>query len=457
MNLLIVKYMANKKKVRQYGTQKVTYGDGVVFSYKKKTRPGFDVWINKAVNPTIYRRIGASSTLLYQTGKDGRFRPCEHSTEEYLPNPVPRVVQTANPLSPGDTYLYGLVTGVLERNHGLYYNKFTEAVGSASTPADTIQWNTLGQQALDSMLPSFGGDNSLLNFVLELRDFRKLAAGLCVKSIDWLKIVEEAIGYKKRKSYLANLSRSYLSYNFAWAPLFRDLTELVSSLWNLNKRFELIKKQANTDLQKHYRIVVNGTSSNESTYYSTGDIGPTGGWVGNATVHTGHRVILGPCDGVAYNATLRYRYPLPPEMAAFGGKLRAFLDVLGLNWNPSIIWNAIPFSFVVDWVVNVGRWLSQSRLDNVSFQTQIRDFCHSAVITRTIRYESRFSNIFYSGSTKNEVYSDWSITDVCRKRRYVRKTGIPDFLSSMETSGLNWKEFSLAGALASAGANSRWH
>lgn len=448
--------MANKRKVRTYGTQKVSYAGGITFSYKKKTSPGFVTFTNSTGDPAINRRIGSSSIISYQTGKDGRFRPCDQSTEQYAPNPIPDVVQAANPLAPSDTYAYGLVTGLIRSNHGRYYNAFLNGVNGASTPADTIQWNSLGNLALDSMMPSFGGENSLVNFILELRDFRRLATALCQKTIDWLQVVEEIVGYGKRKSYLANLSRAYLSYSFAWRPLFSDLTELVTTLWKFNERFKLIQRQADTDLQKHFSVTVSGTASNESIYHTSGDVGPSGGWIGNATVHTSHRTILGACDGVRYNATLRYRYPLPPEMTAFGGKLRAFLDSLGVSMDPSIVWNAIPFSFVVDWVINVGRWLSQMRIDNIRFQTQIRDFCHSAVVTRVIRYESRFSQIFYSGVTKNEVYTDWIVTDVCRKRRYIRKTGIPDFLTSMQTSGLDWREFSLSGALASAGANSRW-
>jgi hypothetical protein len=41
------------------------------------------------------------------------------------------------------------------------------------------------------------------------------------------------------------------------------------------------------------------------------------------------------------------------------------------------VWNAIPFSFVVDWVVDVGSFLGTFARDNFPIDTVITDFCHS--------------------------------------------------------------------------------
>jgi hypothetical protein len=41
--------------------------------------------------------------------------------------------------------------------------------------------------------------------------------------------------------------------------------------------------------------------------------------------------------------------------------LRGLLTVAGVELNPGIVWDAIPFSFVVDWFSNVGDFLEQYR------------------------------------------------------------------------------------------------
>jgi hypothetical protein len=53
------------------------------------------------------------------------------------------------------------------------------------------------------------------------------------------------------------------------------------------------------------------------------------------------------------------------------------LDLLGVRLDPSIVWNAIPFTFVVDWVVDVGSFLGSFARDNYPIETRITDFCHS--------------------------------------------------------------------------------
>jgi hypothetical protein len=55
----------------------------------------------------------------------------------------------------------------------------------------------------------------------------------------------------------------------------------------------------------------------------------------------------------------------------------AHLDNLGVRLDPAIVWNAIPFSFVVDWVVDVSGFLGSFARDNYPINVVVHDFCHS--------------------------------------------------------------------------------
>jgi hypothetical protein len=77
-----------------------------------------------------------------------------------------------------------------------------------------------------------------------------------------------------------------------------------------------------------------------------------------------------------YHATMRYKYTLP----GLDGRLEqiyAYLDTLGVRLDPAIIWNAIPFSFVIDWIVDVSGFLGSFARDNYPIQVTVLDFCHS--------------------------------------------------------------------------------
>jgi hypothetical protein len=152
---------------------------------------------------------------------------------------------------------------------------------------------------------------------------------------------------------------------------------------------------------------------------------------------------------------MRYRYPCPPELSTFAGKLRAFLDALGVNSNPQILWNAIPFTFLVDWVVNVSGFLRQFRVPNVTFQIEILDFCHSAKLEKQVFYEIQHTS-YVSGVGGGYRPSGFIAYDCASVKEYERKVGgFPGFLTQLQVSGLNAREILLGGSLIAANSSGR--
>jgi hypothetical protein len=59
-------------------------------------------------------------------------------------------------------------------------------------------------------------------------------------------------------------------------------------------------------------------------------------------------------------------------------KFKGILDIIGLKMNAAVIWNAIPFSFVVDWFYDVGASLkSRFSSDYLNSVVTILDYCYS--------------------------------------------------------------------------------
>jgi hypothetical protein len=121
------------------------------------------------------------------------------------------------------------------------------------------------------------------------------------------------------------------------------------------------------------------------------------------------------------------------NLSGLSNEMAALLDVLGVNLNPSVIWNALPWSFVVDWVIRVSKWLNQFQTRNLEPTTYIHQYCWSLHLQREIVCKFGWPTI----------YDIQRITEEAYKRVVV----VPDYVRAIESSGLSLREFSLAAAL----------
>jgi hypothetical protein len=119
-------------------------------------------------------------------------------------------------------------------------------------------------------------------------------------------------------------------------------------------------------------------------------------------------------------------------------RLLGQLDSLGINLNPAIIWNAIPWTFVVDWVLGVGPYLDSLKSENMKPLINIRQALWS--ITRKRRIV-----VTISQHNAGEVIWTGQMPAV-EQSAYRRSLNLPS-MSSIESSGLTAKEVSLGAAL----------
>lgn len=126
----------------------------------------------------------------------------------------------------------------------------------------------------------------------------------------------------------------------------------------------------------------------------------------------------------------------------------ALLDALGVNFNPAIVWNALPWSFVVDWVVGVSRWLDNLKVGNMEPKINILQYLWSVRRSRTVQVEGKVAfNKYFSGYDPYTYYPTAYVSfPVTYETAYRRSAGLPG-PSWFETSGLSSKEFSLGAAL----------
>jgi hypothetical protein len=120
-------------------------------------------------------------------------------------------------------------------------------------------------------------------------------------------------------------------------------------------------------------------------------------------------------------------------------RMLALLDAFGVNLNPAIIWNAIPWTFVIDWFVDVSRWLNDRTHMNMEPVINITKFLYSTKTRRTVKLA------FESYQTGARPVFRTELPEL-NETAYRRDVGLPPE-SSLLASGLSLREFSLGVAL----------
>jgi len=337
---------------------------------------------------------------------------------------------------------------------------------------DQPDWNTLADEARVAMTPSSNDGVSFLNTIIEAKDWKRMNPIPALENL-YRKhpTLSELRGSKRlrRKFYkrtVKRLNNAYLNASFGVIPTVSDAVRIHDTLSTMAVRLEALRREAGVRQQRHFMKVLNRT--NGSAYRSTWSVVNTNtpGWVHpvrsdlygggfrpNIRVTKMARWEKRP----TYHATMRFSYTLPP-LGDTMTRVLYYLDQLGVRFDPSIVWNAIPFSFVVDWVVDIGSWLQQFARNNLSVDIIVHEFCHSVSWAKeyelwiwypddphpTIqnpngnwgRWNGRGDNRVYRGTRKS----------------YTRYTSNPGYSTTVRPKALTLTQVSLAGSLLGARA-----
>jgi hypothetical protein len=225
-------------------------------------------------------------------------------------------------------------------------------------------------------------------------------------------------------------ANAYLSEEFGIAPMLRDIQTLRSIILEKVRQIDYLVNNQGKLLTKHWKVPLK-----EFVGYSNTNVFPV-------TTLGGHEITRNVLytSIPMFNATLRFSYTIT-KFESEHARMLSMLDAAGVHWNPAHIWRAIPWSFVIDWVVSIGRFLDQFRVRNIEPVTYIRGYCFSVDIRRVISLTGSFWKDEPLGSKGVPI-------TVIRERAYKRRAFFPDYLRAITTSGLSAKEFSFSASLA---------
>jgi hypothetical protein len=299
----------------------------------------------------------------------------------------------------------------------------------------------LTQRALNTMLPVLKAELSLVNSLIELKDFVSLPRTLKrIADFRFLPSLRRKGIRATLRELLGGSADGYLQAKFNVLPLLSDIRGVRTALLRSEKRINAFITRQGRVQKRHFSLNWREYPDVSDSYAPKSPIVPSL-WYNDFDGYTeGTRQVIH--DATTFHAEMLFNFNYTAYQVEHA-RLLSLMDQLGLSLDPRIIWNAIPWSFVVDWVIDVNRWLSQFRISNMEPVINILHFLWSVKRARRITVQTKV------GTSIPEYHSpapQWGPVGITFESSYRRWVGMPS-TSSVQLSGLNPTEFSLGAAL----------
>lgn len=293
--------------------------------------------------------------------------------------------------------------------------------------------------SLIAMMPYIRNKLSILNSIYEFKDFKKLPGTIRRVRAFYSSFTKMAnFGSLNRRWTLRRLtklgSEAYLTDQFAIRPLLREVSILHGLLRSVQQEVKKLLDREGKIQFAYYK------ASLDSLYPSGSEL------LDRPFSPASDRMQF--LRSVAYlhpptfRASLKYSFTLSEYQRLHADTLGLF-DALGLSLGavPSILWNALPWSFVVDWFVGVNRWFDRLNKGSLEPSVNIHRYSWSVKMQRVTHIDMRIAPNTQHATGYAPAYT---VTETA----YRRRAHVPSYDRLLTTSGMSLKELSYTAALA---------
>jgi hypothetical protein len=212
-------------------------------------------------------------------------------------------------------------------------------------------------KAMWKMRKSYQPRLSVINFLLELKDLRSI------------------FKFWSQAGHLRKLAAAKLETDFGVGQFLRDVQTILNGLSTFRQQLKSLLKKLGTVEKRHFRTKIRNAGERAYILYDQTEASELS--LINNYIDESQRPVLSenpvipPQFGVRRaermavllkdqwaNYTMRCSY-IAPGLSEDQALIRDFLDYFGVRWDPSIIWNAVKWTFIIDWFVDVGKFLSR--------------------------------------------------------------------------------------------------
>lgn len=300
------------------------------------------------------------------------------------------------------------------------------------------------QDALNRVMPGIKQNVSVLNSTYELKDMKTLLHSYSSIRDTYRRLVgyrdsitklttRRQFGKLTLKEVGRRSASEYLQYKFNLAPLYSDIQSFYKTLRNYKSQLNRLLSQSDKVNRRHV------TFDLLPAYYAPEEVDDWNLYNVRHGYGDPYYIRYRSRRGVEYeplkcHVEVEYTYTVP-EYERLHGESLSIMDSLGVNLNPAILWNAYPWTFALDWVLPIGKYLDRFAVRGITPVINIRRCLWSIKRTRHIRMSVDADSA--SGLPSSRV----------SETAYRRSLFTPT-MSSLRVSGLSSTEVSLGASLA---------
>jgi hypothetical protein len=223
-----------------------------------------------------------------------------------------------------------------------------------------------------------------------------------------------------------DVAAAYLSDQFVWAPLLADLEELERLIENTRSRLAFLKKTYGQPTKLRFSKRLPAITHAGSSYWE-----PLRGW-GWSYVHE--------LTETRYTATATLRQFMTHLDDAIGW-IRALTAAFGFDNPAKAIWEMLPFSFLIDWLLDVSTRLDGLSRVHPSEPWDLSGLCWSVKSNHVVRVDRDVRGLV---DQSNQLYP---LVGKVLVRQYRRDLGVPADWAAVSLPSLTPHQWGLALAL----------
>jgi hypothetical protein len=151
-----------------------------------------------------------------------------------------------------------------------------------------------------------------------------------------------------------------------------------------------------------------------------------------------------------FHRCLHYRFTCP-ELTGWLARVRQMIDAFGVL-DPAAVWDQIPWSFMIDWFIPVGKWLHRHRPRLFPADITILDYCESIRLEwEELRDMDAYCLDLYTEQGPAGATRNYDRIASHRHTRYIRRRfkPPPQYIARPELTCdvLSWRRISIASSL----------
>lgn len=236
------------------------------------------------------------------------------------------------------------------------------------------------------------------------------------------------------------VSDHWLNFQFAWKPFVSDLTNFLEAYLSFNKLLEKAKRE-NGKWQRRGGSHHPMSSKVTIDYNKTGTGGFDPLYVGGVIRSGTYLLTVKQTETVWFEGRFKYWIPELENNDYAIERVLNFLRIYGFRINPLLLWNLTPWSWLSDWVGNIG-----DNISNYCSTTSDNLVAKHAYIMKTtdlhLNMQVRIGVCSYPNVIDHYVPAEWNRHAIVKTRRHASPFGF-----SVDWPSFSARQWSILAAL----------